>query len=137
MTTSNGYTLQYSKNFRTAMFHFSIKETGAYVGVPENEHVNINVTAHGCLEVTYYSHTQRDDISVLPQENLKKLFTSNKNVHGIYYLSREGLHLDDPTKVLQCTIINESLITANQDNGEIDIDPLFVDDRQEDTTERH
>ena len=96
--------------------------------MPENEHVNINVTERGYLEVTYYPPDKKwSDINNLPKEKIKKLFTTKKNVDGMYCLSREGLHLDDPTKVLQCTIIHKSLSKANQNNGEIDISPLLVD----------
>ena len=137
IATSNGYTLQYFKNFRSRMYHFHIKETCSYVGVPENEQVNINVTANGILEVTYYSGTDRKDIETLPEDKLVKMFTSNKDVHGKYHLCREGRNQDEPTKPLLCTIINDSLITANKHSGKINIDPLFADTATNENTNRH
>ena len=136
MTTSNGYTLQYSKNFCCPnMIHFHIKETGSYIGVPEHEQVNLHITANGYLELRFY--TDKDDITTLPKHKLVKLFTTTKDVHGKYRLYRDGLYQNDPNNPLLCTIVNESLFRANQNNGEINIDPLFVDRRQADTTERH
>ena len=119
------------------MFHFHIKETGSYVGVPEHQQVNINITDKGYLEVTYYSDTDRKDIETLPEDKLVKLFTTNKDVHGKYYLCREGRNQDDPSKTLICTIVNESLITANTHSGKIDIDPLFADTTTPEDTIRH
>ena len=103
ITTRNGYTLQYSKNFRSTMYHFYIKETGSYVGVPEHQQVNINITDNGYLEVTYYK--DKNDINTLPADKIVKLFTTSKDVHGKYYLHREGQNQDDPSNPLICTIV--------------------------------
>ena len=126
MTTSTGYTLMYSKNYRCPkMVHFCIKETGSYIGVPEDAHINLHITENGYLELRFY--TDKDDITTLPDHKIVKLFTTTKDVHGQYRLYRDGLYQNDPSNPLLCTIVSESIYTANQASGEIDINPLFVD----------
>ena len=93
--------------------------------MPEDAHINLNITANGYLEVNYY--TDKDEIITLPKDKILQQFTTTKHVNGKYHMYRKGHLQNDPTSPLLCTIVNNSLYTANTDSGEIDSSPLFVD----------